>query len=64
MTIQEVIHELRQKSKPYVGIMPQATFSDTLLKIEAGRAKDSTTLNFLAKFGYTVDKERTWKRNS
>jgi len=62
MTIQEVIHELRQRSKPYVGIMPQATFSDTILKIEAGRAKDSTTVKFLAKFGYTVEKERTFKK--
>lgn len=62
MTTQEVIQELRQKSKPYVGVMPQQTFSHTIKMIEAGLAKDSTTVKFLAKFGYTVEKERTWKK--
>lgn len=64
MTLKEVTQELRRNTKVYLGIMPQSTFSQTLRMIENGSAKESTAIKFLAKFGYTVEKERTWKRNS
>lgn len=62
MTLNEVIQELRANTKCYIGVMPQSTFSETLRNIETGRAKDITVTRFLAQFGYTIEKERTWKK--
>lgn len=52
MTILEVCAELRKETKPYIGIMTQPQFSNTLFAIEVGRAKPSTTKSFFNKFGY------------
>lgn len=52
MTIVDVIKELRADLKCYIGIMPQSTFSNTMIRIEKGLAKPSTITNFFEQFGY------------
>lgn len=55
MTIENVIKELRADLKCYIGIMPQSTFSNTMLRIEKKLAKPSTIKNFFEQFGYYGD---------
>ena len=45
------IDQLRKSVKPYVGIMPQSTFSNTIRAIIAGTCKRKTESLFLSKFG-------------
>lgn len=55
LTNDQVIAELRERVKPYIGIMPQGKYSDTLIRIEAGLSKIKTVREFFGKFGYTGD---------
>ena len=50
--LEDAIKEIRSRNKPYIGVMPQSTFSVTLCNIENGRAKRSTVREFMARFGY------------
>ena len=55
MNKMEVITEIKSRVKPYIGIMPQSTFSRTLSNIEHGMAKPKTIDKFFAVFGYKAD---------
>lgn len=55
LTISEVCQQLRSELKAWVGVMPQYTFSKTLIRIEEGTAKMSTIREFFARFGYEGD---------
>lgn len=48
----DIIKELRSTVKPYIGIMDQGTFSNTVIRYEMGRLKPSTLKSFLEKMGY------------
>jgi hypothetical protein len=52
MTIQEVCNDIRKSIKPYVGLMAQSRFSNTLRSIEAGLCKPKTTTKFFNALGY------------
>jgi len=57
MNDKEVIQYLRTQIKPYVGIMHQGTFSNTLIRYEMGRLKPSTLRAFLEKMGFVKENE-------
>lgn len=64
LTILQVAAELREQCanhKVYMGIMPQATFSFTIARIERGVAKPSTIKEFFGKLGY-VGNFNEWER--
>jgi enoyl reductase-like protein len=61
MTTEEVINELNSLVKPYIGKVPQSTYSRTLRDIKNGNCKPKTMQEFFAKFGYEQN-EVTWKR--
>ena len=42
MTEQEVYNELKQKVKPYIGIMPQGSYSNYMIRLKAGLLKPAT----------------------
>jgi hypothetical protein len=52
MTEQEVYAELLKKVKPYIGIMPQGSFSNTMIRIKAGLSKPATIRFFFTRLGY------------
>lgn len=52
MNEQEVIKELQTKVKPYIGIMQQGTYSNTIIRYKNGLLKPSTLHGFLEKMGY------------
>jgi len=52
LTNTEVIAQLRQMVKPYIGVMSQAQFSGMLIRIENELCKPKTVANFFAKWGY------------
>lgn len=54
MNDSEVILYLRSQVKPYVGIMHQGTFSNTLIRYEMGRLKPGTLCVFLNKMGFVM----------
>lgn len=51
----EAINEIKGRTKPYVGIMPQSTFSSTITAIETGRCRLKTIKDFMSKFGYEYE---------
>lgn len=61
MTTAEVINELNCRVKPYIGVMPQSTYSRTIRDIKNGNCKQKTMQDFFFKFGYEQN-EVTWKR--
>lgn len=61
MDIQEALEEIKSRVKPYIGVMPQSTFSNTIRNIEAGLAKQSTVDEFMKLFGYERS-EIIWKK--
>lgn len=52
MTLTEAIAEIKAKHKPYIGIMQQATYCNTMKDIRLGTAKESTIERFVLKFGF------------
>lgn len=58
----EAINEIKSRIKPYVGVMPQSTFSSTLTRIETGKCRYETLITFMGKFGYDLDVV-SWKKN-
>jgi hypothetical protein len=65
MTLQEATQEIRGRTKPYEQLKPrmaQSTFSNTIRAIERGDAKPVTVKNFMAKFGYEVEREMLWRK--
>jgi len=52
MTLLEAIAEIKTKHKPYIGVMHQATYCNTMKDIRLGTAKESTIERFVLKFGY------------
>ena len=61
MTTCEVLNDLKSRTKPYIGIIPQSTYSRTIRDIQNGNCKYKTMQLFFAKFGYEQN-EITWKR--
>jgi hypothetical protein len=61
MTTNEVLSELNARTKPYIKVMPQSTYSRTIRDIKNGNCKQKTMQDFFAKFGYTQN-EVTWKK--
>lgn len=61
MNEEDVIKELRSTVKPYVGIMEQGTFSNTIIRYEMGRLKPSTLIIFLGRMGY-VKIDGKWQK--
>ena len=61
MTNQEVLAELRSRTKPYIGIMKQGAFANMLKRIAAGTMKPGTMRVMLAKFGFAGD-YNTWEQ--
>jgi hypothetical protein len=55
MTTEEVIEELSTLVKPYIGIIPQSTYSRTLRDIKNGNCKPKTMRKFFALFGYNQE---------
>lgn len=60
MNDSEAIRELKSRLKPHIGIMPQSTFSSTIIRFEAGLLKPKTVAEFLEKF-YLRDNDGLWK---
>ena len=54
MTTEEVINELNTLVKPYMGVIPQSTYSRTLRDIKNGNCKPKTMSKFFALFGYEM----------
>lgn len=52
MTLAQALLDLKAKNKPYIDIMPQGTFANTIKAIEYGFAKPKTIQEFMGKFGY------------
>jgi hypothetical protein len=48
----EAIREIQQRIKPYIGVMPQSTFSNTIKGILNGTCKSETEERFFNTFGY------------
>lgn len=63
MNTKEVYNELKSRVKPYINIMPQSTFSNTMASIKNETCKPKTMKLFFAKFGYTQN-ETTWKKQN
>ena len=61
MTTEEVIEDLSTLVKPYMGIIPQSTYSRTLRDIKNGNCKPKTMHKFFALFGYSQN-EVTWEK--
>lgn len=62
MTTEEVINELNTLVKPYIGKVPQSTYSRTLRDIKNGNCKHKTMSKFFALFGYSQEEVRWSKR--
>lgn len=62
MTLQEAIKQITSKPKWYAGKMNQSTASSTIRNIVAGTAKPKTVEQFMALFGFEVEKEMVWRR--
>jgi len=54
MTTEEVINELNSLVKPYIGKVPQSTYSRTLRDIKNGNCKPKTMRKFFALSGYEM----------
>jgi len=52
MNEKQVIQDLRKQPKPWIGVIPQSTFSSTITRYEAGLLKPRTLENFFTKMGY------------
>lgn len=63
MTLDEVIEEIVSKPKYYIGIMPQSTAANFLIRYRAGSVKTSTAERFIAKFGYSIKKPAEYKKD-
>ncbi len=61
MTTYEVINDLKSRTKPYIGIIPQSTYSRTIRDIQNGNCKQKTMQLFFNKFGYELN-QVIWKR--
>lgn len=61
MNEQEVINELRSLVKPYIGIIPQSTFSSILTRYDAGILKPKTLRLFFEKMGYWKS-DKGWQK--
>lgn len=48
----ELVNHLKKQIKPYQGIMEQGTFSNILIRYNAGLLKPITLINFFNKLGY------------
>jgi hypothetical protein len=62
MTLQEAIKEITSKPKWYAGKLNQSTASSTVRNIIAGTAKPKTVREFMALFGFEVEKELIWRK--
>lgn len=62
MTTSEVINELNSCVKPYMGVVPQSTYSRTIRDIKAKTCKPKTMKEFFAKFGYTQEEVQWTKK--
>lgn len=58
----ELINHLKSQNKPYVGIMPQGSFSNCVIRYEAGLLKPRTLESFFNKMGY-VKNNGLWVKN-
>jgi len=62
MTEQEVYAELKQKVKPYIGIMPQSSFSRCMIQYKVGLLKPATIKKFFESMGYTFANNKWSKK--
>lgn len=63
MTNIEVVKELRNLVKPYIGVMKQNKFSAYCIRIEKGICKNETITKFFKEFGYFGDWNNYEKKN-
>jgi len=61
MTTSEVLLELKSRVKPYMGLIPQSTYSRTIRDIKNGNCKPKTMQAFFAKFGYEQEQIQ-WRK--
>lgn len=52
MDKQQILNEITSRVKPYIGIMPQSTFSNAVKAIRNGTYKAKETEKFMELFGY------------
>jgi len=62
MTEQEVYNELKQKVKPYIGIMPQGSYSNYMIRLKAGLLKPATIIRFFGLMGYSFANNKWSKK--
>ena len=55
MTEQEVYKDLLVRVKPYIGIMPQSSFSRSMIHFRVGLLKPATTRVFFTRLGYELN---------
>jgi hypothetical protein len=61
MTEQEVYKDLLGRIKPYIGVMPQGSYSNTMIRIKAGLSKPATIRFFYERLGYICVNNK-WQR--
>jgi hypothetical protein len=59
----ELITHLKSLNKPYQGIMPQGSFSSTIIRFEVGLLKPKTLAKFFDTMGY-VNNNGKWEKKS
>jgi hypothetical protein len=52
MTEEEVYKHLLTRIKPYIGVMPQGSFSNNMIRFKAGLLKPATIKFFFTRLGY------------
>ena len=63
MTELEVYNDLKQRVKPYIGVMEQGVFSNYMIRYKVGLLKPSTIKSFFSKVGYKLvgdNWEKVW----
>jgi len=62
MTELEVINEITKEPKWYLGILEQSTASNFIQSYRKGMSKQKTIDSFIAKFGYEVVNDKSYKK--
>ena len=57
MNDEQLITHLQEQVKPWVGKVPQPTFSNNIIRYKVGLLKPSTLKLFFEKLGYTKTSE-------
>lgn len=62
MTLDDAIEAIISEPKYYIGVMPQSTASNFVIRWRAGCVKRSTAESFISKFGYHLCREAEYKK--